>query len=91
MMILDNFQNSSDAWWYTFRLIFMGFLLGAFLMYIINKGKFYDEIYKRGQIDAINGRVKYEKMTNEDGETYWREIKKDPKQKINKHHHFTKL
>lgn len=31
--------------------------------------------YRAGQIDALNGAVKYELHTNDDGETVWREIK----------------
>ena len=31
--------------------------------------------YRRGQIDAMNGIVKYEKQTNSDGETVWVERK----------------
>ena len=32
--------------------------------------------YRRGQIDAMNGIVKYEKQTNSDGETVWVEKSK---------------
>ena len=34
-----------------------------------------DLSYRRGQIDALNGVIKYEKQTNSDGETVWVEKK----------------
>ncbi len=27
--------------------------------------------YKQGHVDALNGKIKYEKKENEDGETIW--------------------
>jgi hypothetical protein len=36
----------------------------------------YKEGYKDGQVDAINGKVKYELKENEDKTTEWVEIKK---------------
>jgi hypothetical protein len=35
----------------------------------------YHEGYKKGQIDALSGNVKYELKENEQGETTWQEIK----------------
>lgn len=34
-----------------------------------------DLSYRRGQIDALNGVIKYENQVNEDGETVWVEKK----------------
>lgn len=33
----------------------------------------YYEGYQHGQIDALNGKIKFEKKENEDGETVWTE------------------
>ncbi len=33
--------------------------------------------YKRGQIDALNGKVAYEKKENEQGELVWKEKSKN--------------
>lgn len=32
-----------------------------------------EHAYRRGQIDAINGKIKFERVQNDDGETVWRE------------------
>lgn len=32
---------------------------------------FYKSGYRQGQIDALNGKVEYEKKENEDGEITW--------------------
>lgn len=50
-------------------------LIGALSFWrirVINKGWFRG--YKQGQIDAMNGKVMYEKNTNSDGETSWEKI-----------------
>lgn len=44
--------------------------ISSFTAYIINEGG-----YKRGQVDAINGKIKYELKSQEDGATEWRKIK----------------
>ena len=33
------------------------------------------ESYRRGQIDALNGKIKYKKAANRDAETVWTKIK----------------
>ncbi len=33
--------------------------------------------YKEGQIDSINGKIKYELKANSDGSSSWREIKEE--------------
>lgn len=35
----------------------------------------FNDHYERGQIDAINGKIKYEKYETENGEIRWREKK----------------
>lgn len=40
---------------------------------------FRSDDYRRGQIDALNGRIKYQKEENEDGEIIWTEIKRKVK------------
>lgn len=34
--------------------------------------------YRRGQIDAANGKIKFEKVQTDDGETVWREKSPTP-------------
>jgi hypothetical protein len=39
--------------------------------------------YERGQIDALNGKVKYHKQENEDGEIIWEKEEEPKKQSVN--------
>ena len=48
-------------------LLTIGFFLGVIMTE--------DSIYKRGQVDAINGIVKYELVVAENNSTYWKRIK----------------
>lgn len=76
MSLLGNFQSvSTEAlfdWVTAGTFVLLGFLI-AVLLYVILPG---DKGYKQGQIDALNGKVKYKKEKNQDGETVWMEIKR---------------
>jgi len=58
-------------------LIILGCLIG-WAMYEIGKDG-YNEGYKDGQVDAINGDIWYELQTNEDGETVFEELEEPKK------------
>lgn len=70
MDLLSEFQSMSsqfEAWATLIVLIFGGFVVGYML------GELTTGSYKQGQIDALNGKIKYEKRENEDGELVWEE------------------
>ena len=60
-------------------LIMVGLLVLVFGLLLLMSWVWVDEGCKQGQIDCLNGKVKYEKQLNDDGETVWMEIKKDLK------------
>jgi hypothetical protein len=71
MDLLNEIQELSsqfEAWVFVIGLVLIGMLLGFMftLKFVFKEGD-----YMRGQIDAINGKVKYEKRENEDGELVW--------------------
>jgi len=41
----------------------------------------YNRGYRDGQIDALNSKVRYELITNDDSTTTWKRIKKDSREK----------
>lgn len=47
-----------------------GFILCGIVIAIFGAG---EGMYRRGQIDALNGKVKFERVQNPDGETVWQE------------------
>jgi hypothetical protein len=71
--LILNVQNDCE----TDAYAMVGFIIVLFLIFVIfiSKDK-YKEGYKDGQVDAINGKVKYELKENEDKTTDWVEIKK---------------
>ena len=74
MSLLNDFQSIHTelyAW-----VVFVGIMaLGAAIMTLIFAIILRNEkTYKQGQIDAINGKIFYEKIENEDKETIWSEI-----------------
>lgn len=58
-----------------FFIFVAGYLVASIicilLMVMIDK-----DAYKQGQIDAINGEIKYELQLQEDGSTAWKESQK---------------
>jgi hypothetical protein len=71
----QSIQNAVTAWIYIIALTFNGYAFGIIF------SLFFDlkDHYRKGQIDALNGKIKYEKRENEDGETVWEKIKSDKK------------
>ncbi len=49
--------------------LFCLWLFVEILGFLLNEG------YKQGQIDSLNGKIKYKKERNEDGEEVWTKIK----------------
>jgi hypothetical protein len=73
MSLLHDFQNCStnfEAWFYAFVFFVGGYITFLFIDLILNK----NDNYRQGQIDALNGKIKYKKTVNKDGETVWIEI-----------------
>ena len=66
----NNCQSELMAWLYAAEFIIAGIAVGLFLMMLLDK----DKGYRQGEIDAINGKIKYEKHENDNKETVWREI-----------------
>jgi hypothetical protein len=56
-------------------VIFIFILIIALGYGLLIGGAFFDfrEKYKQGQIDALNGKIKYHKSFNDDGELVWKE------------------
>lgn len=52
----------------------VGIFIGMLLMVILINAA--GNTYKRGQIDALTGNVKYELVTNSDKTSSWKKIKK---------------
>jgi hypothetical protein len=63
----DNLENACYFIIFVFIILSIGFISGYFV------GKSYG--YKKGQIDAINGIIKYELIKQENGESKWKRIK----------------
>lgn len=73
MSLLHDFQTCSsefEAWFYGFVFFVGGIAVSLFIDQILNR----NDNYRQGQIDALNGKIKYEKKENKDGETVWVEI-----------------
>ena len=72
---MNDFQNCSsqlEAWMFVFELavlvaIFVLLILGIFKVDLF-------DYYRKGQIDALNGKIKFEKKENSEGEIVWHEI-----------------
>ena len=66
--------------WYNFGIIFVGILTTFFIIgfagYCIAQDK-YENDYKRGQVDALTGNIKYELVTHEDMTRTWELIGND--------------
>ena len=60
-------MNDNDKW--IFLAVFVAFLLGIIFMEMVV------DRYKQGQIDAINGNVKYELREIDNGEMKWEALK----------------
>lgn len=60
-------RDSDGVWW----------AIGAVAMAVLATiAQTHANSYRRGQIDAINGKVKFERVVNGDGESVWRETEK---------------
>lgn len=66
-------KKSDDFICYTYFGLMASFAVMCFLCIIFNT---IDDNYKKGQIDAINGKIKYELKKTENGESVWVEKKK---------------
>jgi len=53
---------------------FIGIFLGFILGFLVAVGFYHDVGYKKGQIDAINGIIKYELVDMPDQTKDWRKI-----------------
>ncbi len=74
-LFLNDFHTATigDVYATIFLLVFLGFLLAIVII-----ATFHIDLtdrYRKGQIDALNGKVKYEKRENDDGEMVW--VKKE--------------
>lgn len=63
-------------WGIAFLGFFAGFAVGTALIILIVEMTGLPYGYRQGQIDAINGVIKYELQTHDDGTTSW-ELKDD--------------
>lgn len=53
--------------------IIIGMILGIFFMTLFVS----DKMYKKGQVDALTGKVKYELMVNDDSTRTWKLIEEE--------------
>jgi len=56
------------------KIDFIIMLIVAFIIIISASFNFYNSGYMNGQIDAINGKIKYKLITNKDKSTKWNKI-----------------
>ena len=71
-LLLNDFQTVTVFEMYA--ILFCTAFLGA-MIFILLAGVFkwdLNEQYRKGQIDALNGKIKYEKQENEIKEIVWR-------------------
>ena len=68
--LLQDFQDMTvfEMYGIIIVLVMLGFVLGFGFTLWINRN---EKTYKQGQIDAINGKINYEKKENDDGEMVW--------------------
>ena len=73
-LFLEDFHSATSFEMYAIviSLIMLGIAFGIMMCVKSDIGEF----YRRGQIDAINGKIKYKKCENDDKESVWREIPK---------------
>jgi len=73
--IADMTKTPTEFWINFILLIVTGIIIGIMIMFIIQTTS--KNTYREGQIDAINGEIKYELKKQSDGEIRW--IKKEKK------------
>ena len=67
---VQSIPSEFEVWTALILLFSAVLLIGMRIFSLIDKG------YKQGQIDALNGKIFYEKTENEDKEIVWTKIKK---------------
>jgi len=61
-----------DAIYY---VLIVGTMAGCLFGYQSCVGDYYEDGYKQGQIDAVNGEIRYGLVEQDDGETLWQRIR----------------
>ena len=67
VLIIASDENSEFKVWSASCIIFLVICVSAF---VVNIAK--DFYYEKGQVDAINGNIRYELVKQANGELYWK-------------------
>lgn len=74
LSLMTDFQNCTSewqAWVYASSFFICGIIAGLIIATLLTAKESTNEGYKQGQIDAINGKIKYELKENEDKSKTW--------------------
>lgn len=69
-------MNNIKDFFITHIIVIIGIFSFVFSIYDSNSNQQNVDLYKQGQIDAINGKIYYELKENPDGSSEWRYIEK---------------